>query len=246
MDSIRVLILQKVFAQCAKMLDPQPKLAISEARKYGSNTPGHPDHDPDAEESDLVDSMSEYYKIFRQEAGTPGSKRFDFDLLEPGAIERMAITRYIKFIRFGTGPIVDYDKRGLLPALFLETGTDSFAGDFRGIEQAKVGEVMPVVLRLWSKEDKVSARTEPEYRQSNPIFIAQFKEQLDYLLDRSEFVGISMPRIGYSLPSSVYDCQVRLSQALEGVRSPWECVDFRFEVTFDKQKEIDDRYSNLS
>jgi len=244
------------------MLDPKPRKPASKrtlSEDYGTGTyyhpvvgiPGEGISQPDADNpihSGGVDPQSQYYRHFRGDStdtSDPNKPRFDFHLQEPEGQELEVLESYIKCIRFGTGQIIDYDKRGLLPGLFLETGTDSFSYDFPGIEQSKDGEVMPIVLRLWTREPDVKSRTDVayRYRDSNPIFIAQFKEQLDYFLDRNEFIGITMPRIGYSLPSSVQDCRVRLSQTLQGIRAPYEAIDFRFEVTFSKQKEIDDRYA---
>ena len=170
--------------------------------------------------------------------------RFDFDLLEPTELEQqMIIKKHIRYISFGTQNLVDINKQNLLPALFLEAGTDAQRQDFRGIELAKEGEVMPIILRLWTRQPKPTELKGPAYKQSNPIFIAQMREQLDYFLDRNEFIGISTPRIGYTLPSQVYDACITSAYTLQGVRAPYECVDFRFEVIFDKQKEIDDRYA---
>ena len=221
MDSIRIIILQKIFTQCAKMLDPKPNTPYAKRSAADYANP---------------ETNSEYNRVF------DGGSRLDFRILPPEGQELQVITRYINSIRFGTGRIADYYRRGLLPALFIEEATDSYAGDYPGIELAKVGEIYPVKLRFAMVEQKPNERTMPEYRYSNPIYMGQMKEQLDYLLDRNEFTGISVPRIGYDLPSKVYDAGVGTSQNLEGVKAPFEIVDVRFEVIFDKEKEISNRY----
>lgn len=253
MDSIRVLILQKVFKQCAKMLDPNP---------FNKNQPA-PERTPENEnpvspgpyDYDVPDPQSEYSRLFKgvfQEArhvtragnDEPAIRdsRFDFGLLEPVDQEKAVITKHIRYLSFGTQNLVDINKQNLLPALFLEAGSNAQRQDFRGIELAKEGEVMPIVLRIWTKEPRPSELKGPAYKYSNPLFIAQMREQLDYLLDRNEFISISIPRIGYSLSSQVHDACITSAYTMQGVRAPYECVDFRFEVLFDKQKEIDDRY----
>jgi len=186
---------------------------------------------------DYPNPDSEYFRYFKKE-----KHRFDFDLLEPGTQEKQVITKKIRHISFGTRNLMDINEQNLLPALFLEAGSNAHERGFPGMESAKEGEVMPVVLRLWMREPKPSELSDVAYRDSNPIFIAQMREQLDYLLDPSEFKGISMIRIGYTLPSSVYDCGITSSYTMQGIRAPFECIDFRFEVIFSKQKEIDDRY----
>ena len=243
MDSIRVSILQKVFSQCAKMLNPNPN-----DKDQPLSDPNDPNSSPGKYNHTVPDPDSEYSRVFNNVIGKDSMGqdihgRFDFDLLQPEGQELMVINHYINHIKFGAERVSDLHKRGLLPALFLEMGTDAYSFDFEGVQLAKEGEVMPIILRLWSVEPKPSERTQAAYRFSNPIYISEIREQLDYLLDRNEFIYISQPRIGYTFASKVQDCGIKMCQTMQGLRAPFEAVDFRFEVVIEKQKEIDDRYN---
>jgi len=207
LDGIRVHVLQKVFTQCIKMLDPEG---------------------------------TEYSRIFGD-----GGTDFDFSVSSPADLEILVVRRYVKLVRFGTGQFTDIKDRDLIPAIFIENGSEGYLQNFRGIEQAKEGELVPVIIRLLTMERRPTVRQRSElplYKYSNPIFVSDIREQLDYLLDRNEFIGISTSRVGYSLPSQVYDARIRMHHNLQGVRAPYEVTDFRFEVLFDKQKEIDTRF----
>ena len=219
LDSIRTEIMQKAFAQCAKMLDPNP-----------NNQNGFDYTNPDPN--------SEYNRVLVNSGGNDQG-RFDFGLLEPAGEELFVIQNKIKYIKFGMGVLNDLYTRGLMPAIFIENATRGHDAAFQNIEIAKDAEVSPITVVLVMVEQKPSQRTMPEYRSSNPIFASQVREQLDYFLDRKEFLGISSSRIGYSLPSKVHDAKITLSQNLQGVKAPFEIIHYRFEVIFDKQKERD-------
>ena len=85
----------------------------------------------------------------------------------------------------------------------------------------------------------VHQEVEPKYEESNPITVTSIREQLDYFLDKQSFLNITDKRFGYSLPSRVLRASIVASYTLEGIASPWEVLDFRFEVIFKRQSARD-------
>lgn len=152
--------------------------------------------------------------------------------------ERTALGQWgglLEYVQMGSFALEAYTRLTRLPALYIVDGTEpedaSSQNSRLGDSTLKtVFEVYPLTLRL-----VVHQALEPEYDESNPVNVARIREQLDYFLDMQAFGGIVDKRFGYSQPSRVYSAMITTTQTLKGIASPWEIVDYDFEVTFQRQ-----------
>ena len=62
------------------------------------------------------------------------------------------------------------------------------------------------------------------------------RDALNYLLDPISFLALTANRHGYD-NSTVIDTRIASMYTLEGVASPFEVIDFRFEVALSMQKQ---------
>ena len=143
---------------------------------------------------------------------------------------------FLENVQMGSFPLAHVTRLTRLPALYVANGTETVEGGASARDPAlpNVIELFPIVLRL-----VVNQGVEPAYDESNPIIISQIREQLDYFLDVTVFKQITDKRRGYKIPSSVQSASIVASYNLEGIATPWEVFDFRFEVSFQRQRARD-------
>ena len=147
--------------------------------------------------------------------------------------------RHVCYVQTGAFPLRDYTGLTQLPAIYIIDGSDGSASSHdtssrnRRLGESvlqKTFEVYPLTLRV-----VVHQKVNPTYAESNPVQLAQIREQLDYLLDMQTFKGITDKRLGYNLPSVVEYALITDGESLKGIATPWEIKDFEFEVIFTRQ-----------
>lgn len=147
-------------------------------------------------------------------------------------------SRIIQLVQLGTSDWKNLEENKLLPCIFIENADDGITVPAQ-FGNTHIGEIMPVNISLLMVQPPDSMLT---FNNSNPVLVANLRDALDYLLDPFWFKGLSEKnkfRRGYSLASTIYDATIVSAQNLEGVSQPYERVDFRLQVTFERQKQID-------
>lgn len=140
--------------------------------------------------------------------------------------------RTLQHVQMGSTEVLNLDENGLLPALFIENAADGFSVQGEGALQGTVREFMPLTLRLVLRQPPAAT-----YEQSTVVQAMHYRTAFDYLLDTQEFRSIAAVQPGDSRQSRVFDAGITNVENLEGEYSPYEVIDFRFEVQFDRPKE---------
>ena len=198
-DDIRVKILEMVYKQCLKLLNPT-------SRQFGEEFPN-------------ADPLTfNPYPLSEDEVmalGTP-------------------IIEYVQFDTFTLADANNLDKDGLVPCLFILEGTDSFTDIDQNDNDVKntVRDSMSILLRVLLKQESIF---NVSFDNSITLKSARLRSQLDYFMDTNYFEGVTANRFGYELPSHVWRSIIQSSYNLEGEASPYEVVDFRLLVTYNKQ-----------
>lgn len=145
----------------------------------------------------------------------------------------LANARTLQHVQMGSTEVINLDENGLLPALFIENAAGGYSVQEEGAAViGTVREILPLTLRLVLRQPPNAT-----YDESTVVQAMLYRTALDYLLDPGEFRSITTVQPGYAQPARVFDAGIINVENLEGEYSPYEVVDFRFEVTFDRPKE---------
>ena len=228
---IRSRILMKVYEQCLMLLGP---------------------------DSDQWPVNDNYLKQWNKEVRTPDGQAIAYEISDPNNLpagypltrDNLIVldkldsfgldARRIQLVQMGSKDWQNIQKEKLIPAIFIESANDSFTILDAETGSANIGEVMPINIRLVTVQ---APDSELEQSNSNPIRNSRFRAALDYVLDPYFFLDLKEyknTRKGYRTPSVVLDSIITATQNLEGQISPYEVVDYRLEVRFDRRKQLGD------
>lgn len=212
MENIRKLIIQRVRDQAYKLLGP---------RRW---TPGetylrqwqavYPD-------VAFTDTDDEFYPLSEREQSI------------------LAAARQLQYVQVGTGVLKSLFNEDMMPSLFIENATDGFTLADPDASNLMTVETMPLNLRLVILEPPIAPTDseEDKFEKSNPVQVAVFRDALDYLMNPHVLRGVRGTTRGSVYSAEIRDALIVSSQNLEGLQAPMEAVDFRLEVTFERQKE---------
>lgn len=152
-------------------------------------------------------------------------------------------TQRIQYIQMGSSDWVSMQESKLIPCFFIESSGSIDANDQPDTTQAS--RIFTIILRMLVVQPDEAELTDAT---STPIQIDNLSDALDFLTDPFYMKGISEAghhRRGYAYPSEVRDAMITESQTLEGQLSPYEVTDFRLEITYnrDKQLEMNNRFN---
>lgn len=143
-------------------------------------------------------------------------------------------SRILQRVHIGSSEVQNLIDSGIVPSLFIDIGTNAMLGEASAQLAQAVEDVLPFILRLVLIEPVVTERR-PE--TTNVSTSLRINNAFDYLLDTGEFRQLSATAIGFQLPYQVLDAQLVSADNYEGENSPYEIIDYRFEVRFMRQKE---------
>ena len=227
---IRSRIITKVYEQCRKLLGPDSdQWPINENYlKQWNDQIKTPAGDPIPYVQADPAQLPTDYPLTRQ------------DIIVLDKIDSFGLdARRIQLVQIGSMDWKNIEAEGLIPCIFIESANDSFTILDATTGSTQIGEIMPINVRLVTRQ---APDSELKVTNSNPIRNARFRAALDYLLDPFWFRGLHEykgTRKGYRNPSHVMDAVITATENLEGQISPFEVVDYRLEVSFDRAKQLD-------
>ena len=227
--NIRGRILTQIYYQLLKLLGPDP-IQIPPNDNYLQQWNvdfADPNGNAVPYEITDLDNLPPHYPLTKQDLEVLGNfTSYGLD------------ARHIQYVQMGSKDWQAVMKQRLLPAIFVESANDSFSTADPTERNTSVGEIMPVNIRLVSVQ---APDTQLTFDTSNPIIIAKIRSALDYVLDAYWFKGLTERggrRTGYRFPSSVFAAEIVESQNLEGLISPFEVIDYRYEVVISRQRQL--------
>lgn len=228
LNDIRSRVIGKVYEQCRKLLGPDDhQYPVNENYlKQWDAEIRTPDGQPiDYVQTDPAQLPADY----------PLNRR-DFIILDK--LDSFGLdARRIQLVQIGSMDWQNLQAEGLIPCIFIEESSPgSVLQAVTGVNY--IGETFPMNIRLVTTQAPDSSL---EVTNSNPIRNASFRAALDYLLDPFFFLGLHERkgiRKGFKAPSHVVDAGITLTTNLEGEISPFEVVDYRFEVIIDRIKQV--------
>ena len=191
------------------------------------------------------------YEIFRKAYEQLTKTKHDAELTGLDATVLPSSQRIIRYFRAGNEDIVNLKTNNLLPALMLSIGSGEFSLNRQNIsgdlpepyapttvlnaEAERMLLTVRLALTELSRTERYSSdgmTLNLEKSRSGRAFIV--RNQLDYLLDATNFMALAQQRPGYAERSEVISAKVISS---EDVESDIEdtIIDFRLEVIFKKQ-----------
>ena len=202
---LRERILQRIYQQVRKLLGPAPgKTEVPP--QWNDEFPGF----------DFTNTAAEGYPLSDEEI-----RAFD------GA-------RVLQEVHIGSSEVQNLIDSGVLPALFIDIGTNMVMGEPSEQLSQAVEDILPFILRLVLLEP-VTTERRPEL--TNVALSLRIHDAFDYLLDSGEFRQLNAMAVGYRIPYQVFDAALVSASNYQGENSPSEIIDYRFEVRFTRQKE---------
>lgn len=160
--------------------------------------------------------------------------------------------RLIRYIRAGNEDIVNLKQRNALPALMLSQGSGEFTlqrpnisgnlvsrsdrpGTVVGSEPERLLLTVRLALTELPRTELFNASgTEIVLEKSRAARSFIVQNQLDYVLDPSNFMALSQSRPGYSTRSEVIRAKIISSQNIESDIED-TLIDYHFQVVFKRQ-----------
>lgn len=145
-------------------------------------------------------------------------------------------------------PLFSQSNPQYLPAIIIESGSQdlSLENSLRDTSRTELNmkpesfiAIVRLVMLAPKMTDIMNLPRPDQFDISNPVRISHIRQQLEYLLDPGIFKMIVDKKEGYRFPSKVKNADILASYNLEGVKSPLEINDFRFEVKYDRQIQKD-------
>ena len=227
---IRSRIITKVYEQVRKLLGPDDhQWPVNENYlKQWNNEIRTPAGDAINYQISDPNQLPDSYPLTRQ------------DLIVLDKIDSFGLdARRLQLVQIGSMDWKNLEAEKLIPCVFIESASDSFTILDATTGSTQIGEIMPINVRLVTVQ---APDSELKITNSNPIRNARFRAALDYLLDPFWFRGLHEykgVRKGYRNPSHVMDSVITATENLEGEISPFEVVDYRLEVSFDRAKQLE-------
>lgn len=162
-----------------------------------------------------------------------GGQRSDKYPLSDDQLVILEQARILKAVRVGFIPIERMDELNQTPVLFITSATDTFSAEVEVQGNTQQAEMYPVNMRLILREPENATQ-----ETSNVIIASRIREGLGYVLDQHWFFNMKAERRGYDQDSVVYTASIAEGQNLEDIATPWEAIDYRFEVVFVEQKSL--------
>ena len=228
---IRNRILRRVFEQCTKLLGPDPIKGTDNINenylKQWNRTYVSPiDGTPVPWQVTDLDNLPPNYPLNKEDILVLGSDASD-------GLD----ARRIQYVQMGSVPWTSVRDQGLIPCIFIENATEGISITDPTQFNTHIGEVLPINIRFITVQAPDSSLS---YSTSNPVLVAKMRGALDYILDPSEFKGLSekgKKRRGYRTPSQVFSADIVAAENFEGQISPFEVVDYRLEVVFSRARQ---------
>ena len=200
--------------------------------------------------NDAPYQVSQFKTIYDTEAYVDGNTRSPYKDQQVGNDPTYPLThqealdlqdlRILEFIQLGFIPIEDLTEENLddkvLPSLYIENATDRHRISPGDTTLQQVQEAIPLNFRLMTKqpEDYVLEKT-------NLVVVDKILEGLKYVLNEDDYINLSFPRRGYDSPTVIRNINFIRALNVEGWATPYEMVDFLFQITIREQRSRSNR-----
>ena len=138
--------------------------------------------------------------------------------------------RIIDYIQLGFIPIDDIDTIEA-PSLYIANATDRQRVEPGDTTLQQVEEVIPLNFRLMLKQPE-------QYKidDTNIVVVDKVLEGLKYVLNPDDYINLTFERRGYDIPTVIRKIEFVQALNLEEFLSPYEVVDYLFQITLREQR----------
>ena len=137
--------------------------------------------------------------------------------------------RVLEYIQIGFVPIEDLEKIECT-SLFIANATDRQRIEPADTTLNQVQEVIPLNFRLMTKQPDAH-----KLEDTNIVVVDKVLEGLKYVLDRDDYINLTFERRGFNQDTVIRSIDFVQALNLEEFLSPYEVVDYLFQITVREQ-----------
>ena len=150
--------------------------------------------------------------------------------LTPQEVLDLQHLRVIEYIQLGFVPIEDLENIDCT-SLFIANATDRQRIEPGDTTLNQVSEVIPLNFRLMTKQPG-----NHELKDTNIVIVEKVLEGLKYVLNPDDYINLTFERRGYDQDTVIRNIEFVRALNLEEFMSPYEVVDYLFQITIREQR----------